>query len=141
MNELVKRVAYLKGLADGFQIDKDRGEGKLLMEIIETLDGFADALLAVQETQEEMSDYLEDMDESVSGMEELLFGDEEDDDDEEDEEEDDGLIEYDCPHCDTTIFFDENTFSMEDKHVCPNCKKPIFCDAEEEDGDDPDDKE
>lgn len=138
MNELVKRVAYLKGLAEGFQLDTERGEGKLLIEIIETLDTFADALQGLQETQDEMNDYLEDMDESVSGMEELLFGDDEDLGDEDDEEdEDDGLIEYDCPHCDTTIFFDENTFSMEDKHICPNCKKPIFCDAEEEgDGED-----
>ena len=133
MNELAKRVAYLKGLADGFQIDTEKGEGKLLMEIIDALDGFADALQALSETQEEMNDYLEDIDDSVSGMEELLFGEDGEDEDDDGDEEDDGLIEYDCPHCDTTIFFDENTFSMEEKHVCPNCKKPFFEGEDEDD--------
>ena len=41
--------------------------------------------------------------------------DEEDDEEDEDDDEDgDGLIEYECPHCGTVIFFDENAFDMEE---------------------------
>ena len=93
----------------------------------------------------ELSEYVEEIDSDVSDLEEALFS-EEDDDDEEDEEDDeededddedgDGLIEYECPHCGTVIFFDENAFDMEEEHLCPNCHRKVF----EEDGDDGDDE-
>ena len=66
---------------------------------------------------------------------------EEDDDeayeDEDDDEDGDGLIEYECPHCGTVIFFDENAFDMEEEHLCPNCHRKVF----EDDGEDGDDEE
>ena len=54
-----------------------------------------------------------------------------------DDEDGDGLIEYECPHCGTVIFFDENAFDMEEEHLCPNCHRKVF----EDDGEDGDDEE
>ena len=45
----------------------------------------------------------------------------------------DGLIEYECPHCGTVIFFDENAFDMEEEHLCPNCHRKVFEDDGEDD--------
>ena len=129
MNAMTDQVAYLKGLADGLNITDADNTGKLLRAIIDTLDTIAAAVSKVEAAQKELDDFVEDIDEDLSGIEEILFGDDEDDeddDDDEDDEEDDGLIEYDCPHCDTTVFFDEEAFSMEEEHKCPRCGKAIF---------------
>lgn len=134
MNELLKRAAYLKGLADGFKINDSTNEGKLMLEILETLEMFATAMNELAQENEELCDYVEDLDDSISELEHAFLEEDDEDDfdfDEEDDEDedglpDDGLIEYDCPHCDTTLFFDEKTFSMEENHLCPGCGKPIF---------------
>ena len=38
MDESLRRIAYLKGLADGYEINGKSKEGKLLLEIIDTLE-------------------------------------------------------------------------------------------------------
>jgi len=142
MNSMSDQVAYLKGLADGLNITDADNTGKLLLAIIDTLDAVASAVSKVEMAQKELDDYVEDIDEDLSGIEEILFGDDDDDEDEDDDDdEDDGLIEYDCPHCDTTVFFDEEAFSLEEEHRCPRCGKAIFGEGEdggEEDEDDED---
>lgn len=42
MDYLLKRVSYLQGLADGFEIDENSKEGKLLLEIIDVLSDIVD---------------------------------------------------------------------------------------------------
>ncbi len=134
MSAMTDQVSYLKGLADGLKITDAENTGKLLLAIIDTLDAMAANITRVEAAQKELDDYVEDIDEDLSEIEEILFGedDDEDDDDDEDEDGEDGLIEYDCPHCDTTIFFDEDAFSMEEDHKCPNCGKPIFGEDDED---------
>jgi len=134
MNSMSDQVAYLKGLADGLNITDADNTGKLLLAMIETLDTIAATVSKVEAAQRELDDYVEDIDEDLSSIEEILFGEDEDydDDDDEDDDEDDGLIEYDCPHCDTTVFFDEEAFSMEEEHKCPSCGKEIFGEGEGE---------
>lgn len=135
MSTISDQVSYLKGLAEGLKIDEKDNNGKLLLAIIDALSTVSTAIDKIESEQKEMDDYVKDIDDDLSDIEEILFGDdEEEDDDEEEEEEDgeeDGLIEYDCPHCDTTIFFDETAFSMEEDHKCPNCGKPIFGEKDE----------
>lgn len=143
MGVLSERVSYLKGLAEGLNINADTGEGKLLLAIIETLDAVSDAVTRLDEAQREMDEYVEDIDDDLSELEAMLYGDDDDDDedgdDDEDDDDDDGLVEYDCPHCDTTIFFDEETFTMEENHLCPNCNKPVFGDVNAPDDSEDDD--
>ena len=111
----------------------------------------AEKMEQAEEAHKELEEYVEDIDEDLSEMENALFGDEEDeecscghhhhlddeDDEEEDDEEDDddGLIEYDCPNCGTSIYFDETAFDLEEEHLCPNCGKPVFGELPPEDGD------
>jgi len=37
MSELTEKIAYLRGLADGMNLDKETNEGKLISEIIDVL--------------------------------------------------------------------------------------------------------
>ncbi len=128
MEYLFERVAYLKGLAEGLNIKEGSKEGKLLLGIIETLEEFAEAIVELDEHQEEMAEYVEALDEDLMDVEEEVFEDE-DFDDEDDEEYDDDEIEFaevNCPYCDEEIYVDEELLAEEDNEiVCPKCHKTI----------------
>lgn len=75
MNE---SVAYLKGLAEGLELDKDTKEGKLLTAMIDVLD--------------EMAAEISDVEEQVGELDELV----------------DTILEgdIDCPSCGQNLEFD-----------------------------------
>ena len=129
MSKVGEKVAYLKGLAEGLGVNDETEQGKLMLAMIDTLEALAKNSEETDERVGELSEYVEEIDSDVSDLEEALFSEEDDDDG-------DGLIEYECPHCGTVIFFDENAFDMEEEHLCPNCHRKVF----EEDGDDGDDE-
>ncbi len=137
MSKMGEKVAYLKGLAEGMRLDAQSDQGKLLLAMIEAMEAFATEHEETSAQLNELEQYVEEIDSDVSDLEEVLFSEEEDEeleDEDEDEEPDDGLIEYECPHCGTVVFFDEEAFDMEEKHLCPNCHRSVF-----EDDDDTDD--
>lgn len=143
MSKMGEKVAYLKGLAQGLGVDAQSEQGKLMLAMIDTLEAFAQHNEELEERLAELSEYVEEIDSDVSDLEEALFSEEEEDfdedaDDEEDDEDGntDGMIEYECPHCGTVIFFDEDAFDMEEEHLCPNCHRKVFEEDEDpsEDG-------
>lgn len=135
MSKMGEKVAYLKGLAEGMRLDAQSDQGKLLLAMIEAMEAFATEHEETSAQLNELEQYVEEIDSDVSDLEEVLFSEEEDEElEDEDEEPDDGLIEYECPHCGTVVFFDEEAFDMEEKHLCPNCHRSVF-----EDDDDTDD--
>ena len=144
MSKMGEKVAYLKGLAEGLGVNAETEQGKLMLAMIDTLEAFAAQCEETEEEVAELREYVEELDSDVGDLEEALLSEAEDDefdDDEEDDEDEDedeeGLIEYECPHCGTVIFFDEEAFDMEQEHLCPNCNRKVF----EEDENDEDDDE
>ena len=163
MSEISKKVAYIKGMAEGMELTEDTAKDakdKLLLQMLDALDLIAEELDSIRDRQDEAERYIDELDSDLGELEEAVFeeDDEDEDDDcgcgchhhhgqdedkdedeEEDEDEDDSLdfIEYECPHCGTVIFFDENAFDMEEEHLCPNCHRKVF----EDDGEDGDDEE
>ena len=77
----------------------------------------------------DMGEYVEDMDDDLSAVEEAVFGEEDDeDDDDEDEDGDDQYYEITCPKCGETICFDD---SLEgDELTCPACGEHLELDFE-----------
>ena len=140
MSKLGKKVAYLKGLAEGLGVKDDSEQGKLMLALIDALEAVAEENEELSERVEELAEYVDEIDSDVGEIEEVLFdaADDEDDeyfddeDDDEDDELDGELIEYECPHCGTVVFFDEEAFDMEEDHLCPNCNRKVF---DEEDDD------
>lgn len=134
MNYLKGKVAYLKGLADGMQLDYSTNEGKLLKAILDVLDDMALAVDDIEEVQEQLSEQVDEMDEDLAEIESLIYGtdddqcgcgDEDDEEDyEDDEEEEEISAEFDCPHCGETIDL-TNAFMKKDTVLCPHCGKEI----------------
>ena len=145
MSKMGEKVAYLKGLAEGMRLDAGSDQGKLLLAMIDAMEAFASEHEDTCAQLDELQQYVEEIDSDVSDLEAALFSEDEDDEADEEDEDDgeddddedgDGLIEYECPHCGTVVFFDEEAFDMEDKHLCPNCHRSIFDDEDSFDEDD-----
>ena len=140
MSKMGEKVAYLKGLAEGLGVTAETEKGKLMLAMIDTLEAFAEQAEETDVALHELREVVDELDSDVGDLEEVLLSEAEDDeeDDEEEDEDDDeeeGLIEYECPHCGTVIFFDEEAFDMEQEHLCPNCNRKVF-EEDENDGDD-----
>lgn len=136
MNYLKERVAYLKGLAEGMQLNDTTNEGKLLKAIIEVLDDVALAVDDIEDVQEQISEQLDDMDEDLAEVEKAVFEDEDEDYDDDECECCEDIGEFECPHCHEKIEISEDMFDEEkDSIECPHCHQPIEieweCDCED----------
>lgn len=120
MNE---SVAYLKGLAEGLEIDSDKKEGKLLLAIIDTLQAIADEVSDVEEICDEYGELLDTLDEDLGNLEEDFYGEDDEDDD------DNPLYEVTCPSCGDTVYLDEDML-LEGDMECPNCGQMLEFDLE-----------
>ena len=125
--EISEKVAYLKGLAEGLNLDTDSKEGKLIAAIIDVLDDMAEKFAEVDDELCDVEDGLDAVSDDLSDVEETLYfaldDDEDEDEDEDDEDEDDEEEECfmtNCPECEEEVYFDESV--LEDGEVvCPNC--------------------
>lgn len=127
-----EKVAYLRGLLEGLEIDLDSKEGKLYSAIIEVLDELASDVTDMQENQNYLEEKTDEIDHDLGELEEFVFdgGHAGHDHDHcecgcEDEDDDDELLSEDfyesqCPSCGETIYFDEDLIKM-DEITCPNC--------------------
>ena len=140
---ITEKVAYLKGLAEGMDLDTGKKEGKLLAAMIDVLEDIALELVDIQEAQEELGDGLDAVSDDLEDVEDLLYGDEDEDEDEyelDDLGEDEDCYATTCPTCEETIYFDESV--LEDGEVvCPNCGEKLEFDLESLDEDEPEDGE
>jgi len=127
MEFLYEKVAYLKGLADGLDIEETTKEGKLLVKIIDILEDFADAIVEIDEDADEMAEYVEAMDEDLTNIEEDLYEDlDEEEDEDEDDDEDIEFVEVECPNCSEEVYIDEDLLYEDDIDVvCPRCNEKI----------------
>ena len=126
--EIMEKVAYLKGLAEGMELDTEKKEGKLLSAIIDLLEDIALEIEDLKDYADELGEGLDAVSDDLEDVEDVLFEDE--DEDEYDEEDFDELDEDEdcyattCPTCEEEIFFDESI--LEDGEViCPNCGEKL----------------
>ena len=125
--EIIEKVAYLKGLAEGMELDTEKKEGKLLAAIIDLLEDIALELEDLWDGEEELYEGLDAVSDDLEDVEDLIFEDEDEDEDEYDEEDfddDEDCYATTCPTCEEEIFFDESV--LEDGEViCPNCGEKL----------------
>ena len=126
--EILEKVAYLKGLAEGLGLDADTKEGKILTVMIDILDDMALELQDLWDEQAEMEDGLDAVSDDLSDVESLLYETADEEDEEEDDEEE-PVYETTCPNCEEAIYFDEDILA--DGFVqCPNCGEKLEFDLE-----------
>jgi hypothetical protein len=78
MDQLANRISYLRGLADGMEVNEASREGKILTELIELIDDMYGELLELHARVEETERYAEAIDEDLEDVELQLYGDEAD---------------------------------------------------------------
>ena len=143
---LSEKAAYIKGLAEGLNLDKESAEGKLIGALIDIVGDIAAAQAETDEDLEYLNDYIEEIDEDLGALEEEIYDCDCDDCDCDDCDCDDcddcdcdhcdccdcdDSFEITCPSCGETIVFD-GEIDPEDLS-CPACGEKLVCDCEDED--------
>ena len=126
--ELLEKVAYLKGLMSGLDLDEDKKETKVFNAIVDVLDDLAATVTDIEEETDEMCELLDVLDEDLGDVEEAVFGDE-DDEGECCCGEDGETYEITCPTCNNTIYIDESMLD-EGEMKCPNCGQDLEFDLD-----------
>lgn len=121
MSYIKEKVAYLRGLAEGLGVGTD-ATGKLITEIIATLDTMADAVDENEAAIMELDECVDDIYEEIDAIDELLY----------DDEDDDGFLEFECPNCGETAYFDKDMLENNEDLICPACNAPIVTEEEDE---------
>lgn len=117
MDYLLQRVSYLKGLADGLGIDEKSKEGKLLLEIVEVLEDFADVLEETIDNQIELEEYVNFIDEDLADVEDEIY----ESDDDYDYDDFDDYYDY-----DDDFDFDDFDDHCDDEECCCHCDEFEF---------------
>ncbi|MCX7781033.1 MAG: AraC family transcriptional regulator [Negativicutes bacterium] len=119
MSNLKERVAYLQGLAKGLNVSDNSAEGKLLVNIVETLDSFAEEINCLHSAHQDLENYVETIDEDLTDVEEEVF---------EDTEVDDDYVEVECPGCHETVTFEAGLLDEDDalEVTCPHCGEVVY---------------
>lgn len=115
-----EKVAYLKGLAEGLNVDESTKEGKLLLAIVDVLNDMAEEFEDIEDEIVDLEDGLDAVSDDLNDVEEFLYETSDDEDEEDDEDDDDEYFVTTCPECEEEVIFDESV--LEDGEVvCPNC--------------------
>ena len=114
-----EKVAYLKGLMEGMNVDAASNEGKLFAAVVDVLDEIALEIEDLTDEVVELGDGMDVISDDLSDVEGLVYDDEDDYDEDEDDEEEECYATT-CPECEEEIFFDDTM--LEDGEIeCPNC--------------------
>ena len=91
--EILEKVAYMKGLAEGLSLDTKTKEGKLLTVMMDILEDMALELEDLYEAQVELEEGLDAVSDDLSDVETYIYemDGEYDEDDDDDEDEDDEI--------------------------------------------------
>ena len=124
---ITEKVAYVRGLAQGLELDVDKKEVKLMNEIIDLLDDVALTISDLEDGYNEVFDNIESLDEDLCALEDDFY----DDDCEcgcdcEDEQ----FYEVTCPNCNKVICLPEDML-LDGEFKCPSCSETIEFDFDE----------
>lgn len=135
MSKSKEKLAYLQGLAEGLNLDKNTKEGKLFTAIIDLLDEMIEDMEDIEDQQEELSEYIEAIDQDLGDLESEVYGEDDYPDEDEDEEWDEecDYVEVECPECHETVRFDCSILADDDviEITCPNCDHVVYVNDEE----------
>ncbi len=132
---ITEKVSYIKGLAEGLNLDETTKEGKVLLAMLDVLKDIAYQVEDIDNDLNDMADVVGDLDDAVLELEEEVYGececghghDHECDCDCDDEED---FYEITCPKCNNSITVDFDVIAA-GGILCPNCGEPLEFDLSE----------
>ncbi len=136
---VTEKAAYLRGLAEGLNLEADAPETKLFNAIIDLLDDLTLTVADLEDSVEILNEQVDAVDEDLDELESFVY---EEYDEEYDDEED--FFEVECPNCKEIVCVDDGILE-EGSINCPNCNELLEfefdCDCDECHDEDDDDKE
>lgn len=137
-----EKVAYLKGLAEGMDVDCGTKEGKLLNVIIDILGDMALDIEDLNENALDLSEEIDELSDDLAEVEDIVYDDDDeccccDDDDDcccDDDaccccDEEPVFFEVSCPACGNEITIDEDVLDL-GCIDCPNCGEKLEFDLD-----------
>ncbi len=138
---ITENAAYLKGLAEGLNIDETTAEGKVILKMLDVIEELCVRVSSLEEENDELYEYLEQVSDDLALLEDEFYGDDDEeyedysdlnDDEEFDFDEDEDYYEIECPSCGEKICFTDDI--EVDELVCPACGEKVsdvdFCDGD-----------
>lgn len=128
--DICEKIAYIKGLAEGLELDENTKEGKILAALIDLIGDITEEICDIEDALDDMCDQIDAVDEDLSAVEEIIYDEDCDCDCDCDDEDcdcccgDDELYEIECPACNDIIYLDEDMLE-EEGIECPNCGTPL----------------
>lgn len=131
---VTEKVAYLKGLVEGLDFDKNDKETKVINAVLDVLEDLALTVSDLDDEMELVTEQLDAVDEDLADLEEIFY-DECDDCDCDDDCDccdcDGEMYEVECPACGEMIYFDEEII-LDGEAECPNCGEVLEFDSDGE---------
>ena len=117
-----EKVAYLKGLAEGLDLDTQKSkEGKLISVMIGILEEVALSIEDLDENALALGEEIDALSDDLADVESIVYDEDEDDDEDED------FFEVECPNCEEPLVIDEEALE-EGVIECPNCETKFALD-------------
>jgi phage FluMu protein Com len=123
---VTEKVAYIRGLAEGLELDESKKEVKVLNAIIDVLEDISASVADVEDVVSDMEGQLDEVDEDLGTLERAVYDYDEDDEDGHtctcgcEDDGDEAYYEVTCPNCHETICLSEDIFE-DGQMECPNC--------------------
>lgn len=116
---LIERAAYLRGLADGMELDAEKKENKLMFALLDVIDEMAASISELEDTSADVEGELDEIAEELLSIEQNIGM-----DDDCCDEDDDFFYEVVCPTCGDHITVDDSILAQ-GKINCPNCQEEL----------------
>ena len=126
-----EKVAYLKGLTEGLNLDTEKSkEGKLISVMIGILEEIGLSIEDLEENTQALGEEIDVLSDDLSDVEDVVF-DEDEDEDEDDEDYDDDWFEVECPTCEEPLVIDDKALA-DGMIQCPNCHDKFALDLSDD---------
>ena len=126
-----EKVAYLKGLAEGLNLDTEKSKaGKLISVMIGILEEIGLSIEDLEENTQALGEEIDVLSDDLSDVEDVVF-DEDEDEDEDDEDYDDDWFEVECPTCEEPLVIDDKALA-DGMIQCPNCHDKFALDLSDD---------
>ena len=121
-----EKVAYLKGLAEGLNLDVEKSkEGKLISVMIGILEEVGLSIEDLEENALALGEEIDVLSDDLADVEPVVF--------DEEEEDDEDYFEVECPNCEEPIIIDDEALAAGEVQ-CPNCETRFALDLVDGEG-------
>lgn len=127
---ITEKISYIRGLADGLQLDENKPEVKVINAIIDLLDDISYSVKDLEELTDELSAQVDEIDHDLADVETELFDDCCCDDLDFSDDEENPFYEVTCASCGEKINVSDDVL-IEGEIECPNCGEPLEFDFSE----------